>query len=218
MVDKRRAPQRRAGNGAAHDDAGNTAPPGNERHGSSFDNVLERWLFGVAKEGLTEELGTANAMLRGALAVREMQIETARQTQAAHEHAVEQMASARSLAELSSVGLMIAQRNAEGAVRYWSQFGAIVANSGLESWNAAAGACLRAQGIAQSLGQADTLEAQVEQLTLPVTSSPFAWPAQQAVREVMTLGARNWNEWVASAAPAVAKVVEAATAAPTPQH
>lgn len=196
-----------------------------ERRDGSFDNVLERWSLGIVKEGMAERLGASTAMLRGAVALRELQIEAARRTQATHEKAAAQLRSARSLTELTSIGLMLTQADAEGAVRYWSGLAGIVANSGFEAWSEAFGALTRANGIAHSLGQhwleatasakPETLAAQIEHATTPVTSSPFVWPAQEAVREAMTLGARNWNEWLGSAVPAVTQAIEAATAPPT---
>lgn len=216
MVEKRRSPQPRGklGNGLGHGST-NGGPAGkrqDEHRDGGFENVLERWSFGVAKESLAEELGVSSAVLRGAMAVREMQIEAARRTHAAHAKAAEQAKAAHSVGELSSVGLMVAQADAEGAVRYWSELASIVAKSGLESWNEAFGAWARTQGIAQSVGQQwleaaasarpETLEAQVEHATTPVTSSPFVWPAQEAVREAMTVGARSWNEWLGNAVQA----------------
>ena len=227
MTDRSRSRRRNGGaqEGAHVAHATNTAATHkNERRDDTFQNVIERWSFDVAKEGLNQELGTTNAVLRGALAIRDMQIDAAKRTHQTHEQAGKRVESARTLAELTSVGLMIAQADAEGAVRYWTEMAGIVARSSFETWNEAFGAFTRMQSVAATLGQhwleaasaarPETLEAEVQHVTTPLTSSPFVWPAQEAVREAMTLGAKNWNDWLGSTVPAMAQALEAA-AAPT---
>lgn len=219
MSDKTRTRRRNDAASGSHSDTPATTA---ERRESSIDNVLERWSFGVAKEGVADEIGVSNALLRSALALREMQIDAAKRTQATHEKAAEQLKSARSVAEVTSVGLMLAQADAEGAVRYWSEMAGIVAKGGFDGWSEAFRALTRTSGIAQSFSQhwletmasakPETVAAQVEHATTPVTSSPLVWPAQEAVREAMSLGARNWNEWLGSTMPAMAQAIGAATA------
>ena len=221
MSDKTRTRRR---NGAANG-SHSGAPTAAERREGSVDNVLERWSFGIAKEGVADEIGASNAVLRSAVALHEMQIDAARRTQATHEKAAEQLKSARSIAEVTSIGLMLAQADAEGAVRYWSEMAGIVAKGSFEGWSEAFKALTRANGIAQSLSQhwlgvmasanPEMIQAQVEHATTPLTSSPLVWPAQEAVREAMTLGARNWNDWLGSAMPAMAQAIGAVTATAT---
>jgi hypothetical protein len=197
-----------------------TAEGEDERRDKTFESVFERWSFGVAKEGLAEELGTTGALLRGAVALREMQIAAARRTQEMHELAGKRLASARSLTDVTSIGLMVTQADAEAVVRYWTDMAGIVTKSGIESWNEALASWTRLQGTAASFGQhwletaasasmrPEMLEAEVQHVTTPVTSSPFVWPAQEAVREAMTLGARNWSEWIGNAVPGMAQITQ----------
>ena len=224
MTAKTRARRR---NGAADEQQHSDASAGNgERRGATFDNVVDRLSIDVARESIGDELVASAAMLRGSIALREMQAEAARRTQAAHEQAQEQLRSARSVSELTGVGLMLARADAEACVRYWADYASIAARIALESWNEAVGALARAQGIAQAAGRhwldaaaaarPEVVEAQVEHATTPITSSPLVWPAQEAVREAMNAGARGWNEWLATAMPTAAQFVEAATAAAMP--
>lgn len=221
MSDKTRT--RRRANGAASEGHSTAAADNGTRTGDAgADSAVERWSFGFARECIADELGAGNALLRGSLALREMQIDAARRTQAMHAQATEQLQSATSVGELGSIGLMLARADAEAALRYWSDWAGIVAKSSVETMNEAMGAWTRAQGIAGTFGQQwleaaaaarpDQLEAQVEHVTTPLTSSPFVMPAQEAVREAMTLGARNWSEWLGSTMPAMAKALQTAAA------
>lgn len=213
-------------NGAADEQPSATPTGDGQGRDATFDDVIERFSIEVAREGISDELGASAAVLRGSIALREMQADAARRTQAMHEKAVEQLQSARSVAELASVGMMLTQGNAEAVVRYWTDYAGIATRTALESWNEAIGALARTQQIVQAAGRQwldaaaavrpDVVEAQVEHVTTPVTSSPLVWPTQEAVREAISAGTRSWNEWLGSAMPAAAQFMEAAAAAATP--
>jgi hypothetical protein len=40
------------------------------------------------------------------------------------------------------------------------------------------------------------IEAEVDHVVNPWTASPFAWPAQEATRQAMTLATSAWNDWL----------------------
>jgi hypothetical protein len=184
-----------------------------ERRAQTVDNVLERWRHGVVKQGLDSEIGASNAVLRAALALRRMQAEAAQRTQAAHEQAHERLGSARSVAEVASLGLALAQSDAQGALRYWSETMNIAMRSLVEGWSEAMGAFARAQGLAGETSRhwidttgrrgaaAESAEAESSSATPPLAAA--FWPTQETVRDAMNLGARTWNDWL-SAMPSAA--------------
>jgi hypothetical protein len=197
-------------NGAANTHhRGADAAHDTEHRDTSLDDAVERWQLGLAKEGLHDELTASNALLRGAQALREMQISAARSTQRAHAKAAEQLAAARSVSELSRVAMQLAQTDTEAALRYWTDWAGIAVRTGLDSWNDALGMFARAQALTQEAAQRwsdaaaaakpETLQAQVEHVTTPLTASPLVWPAQEALREMVSLGSRPW--WWAASAP-----------------
>jgi hypothetical protein len=185
-----------------------TAGARHERRAPTFDNVLERWRHGCAKAGLGGELGASNAMLRTAAALHRLQLEAVERTRKAHEQAQGRLAKARSVAEMTSVGLQLAQTNAEDALHYWSRTAEITLRGSAEGWADALTLVTRAQGLGDETGRhwldaaakqrpAEALEAQLNQLVTPAAALPMLWPAQESVREAVTLGTRAWHDWLA---------------------
>jgi hypothetical protein len=176
-----------------------------------LDDVVEHMQLGLAKEGLHDELTASSALLRGAQALREMQIEAARSTQRAHAQAAEQLAAARSVTDVSRVALQLAQTDAEAALRYWTDWTGIAVRTGLDGWSDALGMVARAQALVQQAVQQwgdvaatakpEALQAQMEHLSAPMAASPLVWPAQEALREMVSLGSRPWW-WAANPAAA----------------
>lgn len=186
-----------------------------ERRAPTFDNVFERWRHGCAKAGLGGELGASNAMLRTAAELQRLQLEALERTREAYEQAQARLAKARSLAEMSSVGMELAQANAEHALHYWGRAAEAVLHGSADGWADALALAGRAQGFGGETGRhwldaaaqqrpAEALEAQLDQLVTPAAALPMLWPAQESVREALTLGTRAWHDWLA-ALPSVAR-------------
>jgi hypothetical protein len=180
-----------------------------ERRAPTFENVLERWRHGCAKAGLGGELGASNAMLRSAAALHRLQLDAVERTRKAHEQAQGRLAKARSVAEMTSVGLQLAQTNAEDALHYWTRLAEIALRGSVDGWNDALSLVTRAQGLGDQTGRhwldaaaqqrpAEALEAQLNQLVTPAAALPMLWPAQESVREAVTLGTRAWHDWLAA--------------------
>jgi hypothetical protein len=178
-----------------------------ERRAPTFDNVLERWRHGYVKAG--GELGASNAMLRSAAALQRLQLEAVERARKAHEQAQGRLARAHGVAEMTSVGLQLAQTNAEDALHYWSRAAEIVLHGSVEAWSDALALAARAQGLGDETGRhwldaaaeqrpAEALELQLNQLVTPAAALPMLWPAQESVREALTLGTRAWHDWLAA--------------------
>lgn len=192
---------------APHEDAART-----ERRAQTFDNVVQRWRHGCVKESLNSELGASGALLRGAQALRTMQADAAERTRVAHERAQAELASARSLPEVASLGLRLAQEDTQAALGYWSETMNIAVRSAVEGWSDALNALAKAQGLAgetsrhwlECAAQARPAETGEAEPTSAAVGAPLLWPAPQTMRDAMALGARTWNDWLAalpSAAP-----------------
>ena len=180
-----------------------------ERRAPTFDNVLERWRHGCAKAGLAGELGASNAVLTAAAALHRLQFETVDRMRRSHEQAQGRLAAARSVAEVADVGQQLARTNAEDALHYWSRTAEIVLRGGAQAWGDALAAFARAQTIGEETGRhwldaaaeqrpAEALEVQLNQLVTPAAALPLLWPAQESVREAVTLGTRAWHDWFAA--------------------
>lgn len=222
-MSERNSPRRRASAAdQRHDTAsGDGRDQQPERRAASFQNVAERFAFGVAKEGLAEELGTGDALLRGMVALQEAQSAAARHTGQAHAEARRQMASARSVVELNAIGLSVLQADVDASLRYWGEAANIASRSAFEAWNEAFSTATRLQTVAQTAAlhwmqaaasaRPEILESQLEHLTTPLTSSPLVWPAQEAIREAATLSTRGWNDWLGLAVAGSEEAAQAAT-------
>jgi hypothetical protein len=180
-----------------------------ERRAPTFDNVLERWRHGCAKAGLGGELGASNAMLRSAAALYRLQLEAVERAHKAQEQAQGRLAKARNVSEVTSIGLQLAQTNAEDALHYWTRLAEIALRGSVDGWSDALSLVTRAQGLGDQTGRhwldaaaqqrpAEALEAQLNQLVTPAAALPMLWPAQESVREAVTLGTRAWHDWLAA--------------------
>jgi hypothetical protein len=146
--------------------------------------------------------------LRNALELREAQVEAARSAQKAHAQAAENLKRANGITELAAVQLELARADAQGAMQYWAKLGELTTKGAMDLWsesasgyaklqNAAWSALLQFSRVQASLPvSAEVLEAEVEHVTNPVTSSPLVWPAQEATRQAMSLAASTWNDWL----------------------
>jgi hypothetical protein len=189
--------------------ANGAAQPQAERRSASFDNVADRWRQGWAQAGVSGELGASETLLRASLALQEVQAETVRRMQQAHTQAQAKLGAARSPAELARVGLELAQSEAEQALSHWSRTADIALRSAVDGWSAALALSLRAQAVSGEAGRhwldavtqqrpVEATQAQLDQLATPAAALPLLWPAQESVRQALTLGARAWNDWLAA--------------------
>jgi hypothetical protein len=180
-----------------------------DRRAPTFDNVLERWRHGCAKAGLAGELGASNAVLTAAAALHRLQFETVDRMRRSHEQAQGRLAAARCVAEVADAGQQLARTNAEDALHNWSRTAEIVLRGGAQAWGDALAAFARAQTIGEETGRhwldaaaeqgpAEALEVQLNRLVTPAAALPLLWPAQESVREAVTLGTRAWHDWFAA--------------------
>jgi hypothetical protein len=51
-------------------------------------------------------------------------------------------------------------------------------------------------GLGKNGAGLERIEAEVEHVVSPLAASPFAWPAQEATRQAMTLATAAWNDWL----------------------
>lgn len=177
-------------------------------NGNPIDIALDDWSENSAKEQVAWEISAATALLRSVQALREAQLEAARHAQQALEQAAAQLKKAHGIGEVAAVQVELARADAEGAMQLLGKVGELTTKSALEMWNESAAGYARLQNAAWSSllqfskaqaalpGSAEVLEAEVEHITNPVTSSPLVWPAQEATRQAMTLAASTWNDWL----------------------
>jgi hypothetical protein len=173
---------------------------------ATFDGALDAWSTITAKEQLAWEIASAFSLLRSAEAVREAQQEVARRAEAAHEQAAEHLKQARGMAELAAIQLELARVDAESAIEYWNRVTEVTTRTALDAINEATNGIARLQSatmdafaacarLQSTLPQTpDVLEAEVEHLTNPFTSSPLVWPMQEAARQAMTMASSAWND------------------------
>lgn len=174
----------------------------------AIDSALDAWGAQAARDQLAWQINTCRALLRGAKAVREAQMQAAERAEAACLEAADQVLSARGIGDLGSLQLDLARRSAEAAMQHCTHLGEVVGRSWTEAIEEAAAGWTRMstaswQGLLQwsrwqaSLpASAEVVEAEVEHLTNPIAASPAVWPAQEAARQAMSLAASTWNDWL----------------------
>lgn len=179
-----------------------------EANSNPIDIVLDDWSESAAKEQIAWEISAGTALLRSAQSMREAQLEAARSAQEAYEQAAQHLKKAHGIGELAQVQMELARADAEGAMQLFSKLGELTTKSALEMWSESATGYAKLQNAAWSAlvqfskvqatlpASAEVLEAEVEHMTHPVTSSPLVWPAQEATRQAMTLAASTWNDWL----------------------
>jgi hypothetical protein len=193
---------------AARKPASEAQADADEANGNPIDIVLDDWSESAAKEQIAWEISACTALLRSAQSVREAQLEAARRAREVHEQAAEQLKKAHGLSEVAQVQMELARADAEGAMQLFSKLGELTTKSALEMLSESAAGYAKLQNAAWSAmlqfskaqaalpTSAEVLEAEVEHITNPVTSSPLVWPAQEATRQAMTLAASTWNDWL----------------------
>jgi len=179
-----------------------------QANGNPIDIALEDWSESAAKEQIAWEISATTALLRSMQTLREVQLEAAQRAQEAHEQAAAQLKKAHGIGELAAVQMDLARADAEGAMQLMGKLGELSTKSALELWSESAAGYVKLQNAAWSAllqfskvqaalpPSAEVLEAEVEHITNPVTSSPLVWPAQEATRQAMTLAASTWNDWL----------------------
>jgi hypothetical protein len=173
-----------------------------------IDIVLDDWSESAAKEQIAWEISATTVLLRSVEALREAQLEAARQAQEVHQQAAAQLKKAHGIGQLTAVQMELARADAEAAMQLMGKVGELTTKSALELWsesatgyvkmqNAAWSALVQFSKVQATLPQsAEVLEAEVEHITNPITSSPLVWPAQEATRQAMSLAASTWNDWL----------------------
>jgi hypothetical protein len=183
-------------------------PPADSERDVTLEGALDSWSNSVGKEYLAWQIATCTALLRGAQALRNAQLEAAQRAEAAHERAAKDLLTVASLGDLASIQLELARADADGATQYWTEVGGVVTRNLLESMGQLTEGLTRMNGAVWSAATewmkvqaalpqtADVLEAEVEHVASPLAASPLMWPAQEATRQAMTLASSAWNDWL----------------------
>lgn len=174
----------------------------------TLDSTLDAWGAEATREHLAWEIAACSALLRGARALREAQMQAAENAETAHLKAAEQLLSARGVDDFASIQIELLRSDAEGAMQYWTRLSEIVSRHLADSWQEAGAGWVRAsETLMKGMGQwtrlqsslpqtADIVEAEVEHVANPFAASPLVWPAQEAARQAMGLASQGWNEWL----------------------
>jgi len=176
----------------------------------AIDSTLDAWSSQAARESLSWQIDTCRALLRGAKAVREAQVQAAERAEASYLKAAEQLLSARSVADIGSLQLELLRANAEESLQHLTHLGELATRGWAETLQQAAegwtrlgaaaweGALQWSRWQASLPASADLVEAEMEHVTNPIAASPMVWPAQEATRQAMSLAAQTWNDWLGS--------------------
>ena len=150
--------------------------------------LLEDWTA-VGKAQLDCAVAMAQAILRGAESLREMQRDTASRAQQWHQEAATELASARDHDELMRVQLKLVQNNTDNALRYWLSFFEITQQARIESMNCAMKGCADVANAVLSSSQSlaakslkaapATPEGGLTELARQWTGGPVTWPARR---------------------------------------
>jgi hypothetical protein len=174
----------------------------------AIDSTLDAWVAQFAREQLAWQIGVSRAMLRGAKAMREAQMETAERAETACLKAGEQLLAARGVGEVSALQLDLLRAGGEEVLQHWTHLNEVAGRSLSEALQEAATGWSRLGAAAWDgllqwsrwqawvSPQSDLVEAEVEHMTNPIAASPMVWPAQEATRQAMSLAAQTWNDWL----------------------
>ncbi len=184
------------------------APAAEETEKPTIDTTLDAWSAQATRDQLAWEISACTAWLRGAKALREAQMQSAEQTEAAYLKAAEQLMSARGIDEFANIQFELLRQDAEQAMQYWQRMSEVLTRSLAEVYQEATAGWTRASESAMngfnqwgkfqaSLPQtADMVEAEVEHVANPLAASPMMWPMQEASRQAFDVASRTWNEWL----------------------
>lgn len=175
---------------------------------SSLDAALSGWAMETSRAQMACAMSVFGALVGASRAVREVQRDTAERAEAACEQAGERLQSARDLTHAATLQAEWLRAQGDEALRYWTRLSEIAGESGaqtfqraLEGWTRASTAAFEgmshwARVQAALPTSAEAIEAEAEHLTNPLSASPLAWPAQEAVRQGVGLATSLWNDWL----------------------
>jgi hypothetical protein len=175
---------------------------------STLDEALAAWSGDAGRSWASFGLNLAAAWLQGARAIREEQRAAAERAEAAclatgqrlqragdwqhaaaiqadflREQVEDNMETALRLAGIArDSALKLANRMAEG----WGD-AQLTGFNGLSRW---------AEVQSKLPTSPEVLEAEAEHMAHPFTAGPLMWPAQEAMRQSMTLASSVWNDWL----------------------
>jgi hypothetical protein len=176
----------------------------------TIDSTLDAWAAQFAREQLAWQIGISRALLRGAKAMREAQMQAAERAEAAYLKAGEQLLQARGVADIGALQLEMARAAGERVLLHATRLGEVSGRGLAETLEEAASGWTRLSaaawdGLLQwsrwqawAAPQGELVEAEVEHVTNPIAASPMVWPAQEATRQAMSVAASTWNDWLNS--------------------
>ena len=186
---------------AADNDASDESPAASGTSGEArpaapaIDSALDAWSSGTAREQLAWEIGACRALVRGARALRQAQMEAADRAESIQLRAADQLLSARGVTDFASIQFELLNAHAQETMNYWSSLVEVGIRNATETMQEGAAGWVRLStatwdGLAQwsrwqaSIPQtADLVEAEVEHVAHPFIASPMVWPAQEAARQ-----------------------------------
>jgi hypothetical protein len=178
---------------------------------TTLDEALAAWSGDAGRTWAGLGLQLAAAWLQGARAVREEQRAAAERAEAACLAAGQRLQSAADWQHAAAIQADLLREQLEDSVQTALRIGSLWRDNTL----ALAGQCAEGFVQAQASGfdnitrlaqvQAalpttpEVLEAEAEHLTNPLAAGPLMWPAQEAMRQGMSMATSVWNDWVQTA-------------------
>jgi len=199
----------RAGNGArraAPIDAAPPEPSAAPAATSAMDS-LEDWTAQTTREQLATEIAACRAVLRGARAVREVQLQAAERAESTHLKAAEQLAQANGFPDVARIQLDLLQADFDQALQYWTRLSEASVRTLFDTLQESAAHWTRlntgaweawtqwSQLQAKAALRSDIAEAEMEHVANPLAASPLFWPMQEAARQTLDAAHAAWHDW-----------------------
>ncbi|MED5619973.1 phasin family protein [Ideonella sp. BN130291] len=204
----RKTPTRPVQDNAGDPADAQAATAGEPQATGTDDTGNDAWPAQAARDHLAWEIASCSAVLRGARALREAQMQAAERAEQAHLQAAERLLTAGGLDEIADIQLQLLRTDAEQALQYWQRLSELATRGALDTLQEAMAGWAQASASAWSgmsqwtrlpgalQATAEKAEAEVEHAANPLAASPLVWPAQEATRQAMDLANATWNDWM----------------------
>lgn len=205
---KRSAPATPTQDAESANDAVAPEPQAAQADASTLDEALAAWSGDAGRSWASFGLNLAAAWLQGARALREEQRAAAERAEAACLATGQRLQRAGDWQHAAAIQADFLREQVDDTMETTLRLAGIARDSALklasrmaEGWGDAQlsgfnGLSRWAEVQAKLPTSPEVLEAEVEHVANPFTAGPMMWPAQEAMRQGMTLASSVWNDWL----------------------
>lgn len=175
-----------------------------QRLSAGTSAALDQWAE-LGKAQLGAGLALAQSLVKGAQALRQVQLEAGQQAEQRYQEAQARLSQARDVGDLFGLQAQLLRSHAESALQYWTSCFDAAHRTRAEAASTAAAALGDLQKAALSSAQqwagrgASAAQGAVGESTRAWGGNGLAWPAPDAARSALSWATSAWDQWLSQA-------------------